>query len=260
MLTISNIYGHGFEPQRVSRLEALGFRIRPQVSTYMGSQICRFIDFEEGPALEVIEVEDHKEYLDFVPEGMKPYCPGISLIVPEGSNAAIGDFERRFRHLDPYTLHVNYDGSQVHNGPGWNYLNFKIPVVPDTFIWLTAFDQPPPTTQYETVHPNTITGLAGLVFDLDVEQLKGLSQLVNESFTAGAMKVGDVQVWSRNAITDFPTLRPKAFPLTAILLKAQNLDTFAAYGDRVRQTSFMTQPAVLIETSRLAWDLIVVAA
>jgi hypothetical protein len=260
MLSISNIYGHGFDRSQISKLEALGFRLRPEVSTYMGSQICRFIDFEESPALELIEVEDHQGYLDFVPAGMTPYCPGISLVVPDGSGSTIADFEREFRHLDPYPLHLNYDGSQEPNRPGWNYLNFATPVVLDTFIWLTAYDQPKPVTRYETAHPNGVTGLAGLVFDLNVEQLKGLSRLVGADFTTGVMMIGDVQVWSRNAVTEFPTLSAKAFPLVAIIVKARTLDAFASLSDCARRTSFMTQPAVLIETNRLAGDLIVVAA
>ena len=77
---------------------------------FSGSQHCRFIDFKEGPALELIDVEDHKAYLDFVPKEMMPYCPGISLALPEGSERRIEEVERGFRRLRPYTLHVNYDG------------------------------------------------------------------------------------------------------------------------------------------------------
>ena len=171
MLTITNIYGHGFDRCQVSKLEALGFRIRPQISRYMGAQMCRFIDFEKGPALELIEVEDEMEYLDFVPEGMEPYCPGISFALPEGSEKSVEDFGRELRHLQPYALHVNYDGSADRRGPGWNYLNSGVPIVRHTFIWLTEYEEPRPRREHETDHPNTVQGISGLAFDLEVGSL-----------------------------------------------------------------------------------------
>ena len=257
MLVISNIYGHGFDCRQLSKLETLGFRIRPQGSTYMGSQICRFIDFEGGPCLELIEVEDDKEYLDFVPKGMIPYCPGISLILSEGSKTTISDFEREFQRLCPYALHVNYDGNTDPRGPGWNYLNFGIPVVTDTFIWLTELDAPRPVRDYDTDHPNAVKGIEGLVFDLEVESLKGLSQLVREDIMGGVLRIGGLQVWSKRAVDDFPDLHDKVFPLVAIILKAESLDYFAAPVGGAREASFMSRPAIHVETSKLSWDLLI---
>ena len=257
MLTISNIYGHGFDRRQLSRLETLGFRIRPQISTYMGSQICRFIDFKEGPALELIEVEDEKAYLDFIPAGMKPYCPGISLALPEGSGKRIQDFEREFRQLRPYALHVNYDSSTDPNGPGWHYLNFEIPIVPDTFLWLTRFDEPRPVKHHDTHHPNAVGGIVGLVFDLETESLKVLSELVEEGHEKDVLKVGSVAVWSRSTMDDFFSTRDKDFPLIAIVLKVESLDHFSTSMDGIREVSFMSRPAVHIETTRQSWDLLV---
>src|SRR3990172_13176093 len=135
MIAISNIYGHSFGARQLSQLETLGFTMRPQVSRYAGAQLCRFIDFERGPCLELIEVEDDQAYRDFLPDGMHAYCPGISLALPQAGR--LGDYEHEFRHLRPYRLHVNYDGSSGSPGPGWHYLNFAVPVVENTFIWLT---------------------------------------------------------------------------------------------------------------------------
>ncbi|MBN1963737.1 MAG: hypothetical protein JW910_03755 [Anaerolineae bacterium] len=258
MLTISNIYGHGFDRQEVARLETLGFKVRPQASTYMGTQICRFLDFERGPALEVIDIEDHQAYRDFVPAGMVPYCPGISLILPDDSNKTLADFEREFSDLGPYTLHVNYDGSQVPAGPGWNYLNFERLVVPGTFTWLTACDPSVPSARHETAHPNGVLGVIGLVFGLESAALKGLARLAEVAFDAGVMTIGGVQVWSRGALTDFPALGAKEFPLIAIVVQARSLGYFAAGADRVKRVSFMDQSAVHIETNPRSWDLLVV--
>jgi hypothetical protein len=216
------------------------------------------MDFQTGPVLELIEVEDPQAYLDFVPKGMVPYCPGLSLVAAEGSETTLNDFARAFHHLDPYMLHLNYDGSPDPTGPGWNYLNFGTPVVADTFTWLTAYDQPKPVRQYDTAHPNGITSVIGLVFDLEIERLKELAQLVQQPFLEGAINIGGVQIWSRPCLRNFPTTVEKAFPLTAILLQAGNLDYFAEHD--VRECSFGSRPAILIETNRLSWDLIVIGA
>jgi hypothetical protein len=96
MLTISNIYGHGYGEAQIERLRSLGFKIRDRVSRFAGAQLLRFVDFPERPSLEFIEVENESEYSDFLPQGMVPYCPGISLLVPESSSKDINDFQHRF--------------------------------------------------------------------------------------------------------------------------------------------------------------------
>ena len=78
-LSLQNIYSHGYQSGDPDPLQELGFNYRPQVSTYAGAQTLRFIDFSSCPCLECIEVTDHQAYLDFIPPGMVPYSPGISL-------------------------------------------------------------------------------------------------------------------------------------------------------------------------------------
>lgn len=257
MFTISNIYGHGFDGSQFSRLEALGFRRRSQVSRYMGSQLCYFIDFKEAPSLELIEVEEDKEYLNFIPPGMIPYCPGISLTLTSGSKLSLNDFEREFQQLRPYALHVNYDGSLAPRGPGWNYLNFGGPVVMNTFIWLTEFDEPRPVRRYEMDHPNTVIGVEGLVFDLEIENLKGFSQLIGKNIEGERLKIDRLQAWSKHALNNLPHLHDKVFPLVMVILKAQQLDYFAALPDGAKEVSFMSRPAIHIETNKLSWDLLI---
>jgi len=256
MLSISNVYGHGYDAQQISRLEQLGFNIRPQVSRYMGAQLCRFIDFERGPCLELIQVEDDRAYMDFLPDGMRAYCPGISLVVP--STETIGDYEARERHLRPYSLHVNYDGSSDALKPGWNYLNFGIPVVKDTFIWLTAYDEPRPIREHLTQHPNRVTEIAGLVFDLESEDLKELRKLNRGSVSEGSFQIGNVSVWSKDVLGDVLELQGKNFPLKAIVLRVENPNYFSSLTENIRYGSFRSQPAVFIATSHISWDLVII--
>ena len=257
MLSISSIYGHGFDSPLVSRLEALGFRTRAQMSRYMGAQLLRFIDFERGPCLEMIEVEDERAYLDFVPYGMRAYAPGISLVLSQGET--IRDYEREFQHLHPYGLHVNYDGSPGSLGPGWNYLNFGIPLVADTFIWLTTHDEPRPEREYISSHPNAVKGMEGIVFDLGVDSLAELRQLVKGESTDGAFRIGDLGVWPRDTLDGLIQGHDKVFPLAAIILRAENLDYFMAFPKQVKPCTFMSHSAVHIATNRQSWDLVVIA-
>jgi hypothetical protein len=257
MLSISNIYGHGFDAIQVSRLESLGFRIRPQVSKFMGAQVCRFIDFEQGPCLELIEIEDDKAYMEFIPDGMRAYCPGISLAISDTEK--MNNLERQIQHLRPYALHVNYDGSPGSDKPGWNYLNFGNPIVADTFIWLTACDEPRPIRERVTHHPNTVKGIDGIFFNVGDHSLKELERLVMEKLTSDALTIDGLTVWSRGTLDEFQIENDKDFPLAAIILRAENLDYFAKFPEQIKRFSFMSHPAVHIATNRYSWDLVVIA-
>ena len=257
MLAFSNIYSHGFGTNQLSQLEALGFGIRSQASRYMGAQLCRFIDFERGPSLELIEVEDDQAYMDFIPDGMQAYCPGISLAL--SADESLAAYEGEFSHLRPYPLHVNYDGSPGSLEPGWNYLNFAASVVRDTFIWLTAYDEPRPVKEHVSSHPNTVQGIEGIVFDLDSDELNSLRQLVKGELTQGAFEINGLKVWTRDAIDASLVGQDKVFPLVAVVLKAENLGAFTDLPGQARPFSFMSQPALHGVTHRRSWDLVVIS-
>ncbi|HML23895.1 MAG TPA: hypothetical protein PKD09_19725 [Aggregatilinea sp.] len=257
MLTMSNLYGHGFDRQQLEMFEALGFTLRPQESIYMGSQICRFIDFNSGPALELIEVEDRAAYEAFVPAGMAPYCPGISLVVAEGATA-LDEYEREFAALEPYRLHVPYtEGDE--RGPGWHYLNFGVPVVRDTFLWLTAYDEPKPASGEHCDHANGVQGVVGLVFDLSPADLACLSRLTGQSLVDGMLTVGSVAVIANSADGSDLGGSPKTFPLRAVVMRASSLDAFASYAPGAQNVTLMGRPALLVEMNPLSWDVLVTA-
>jgi hypothetical protein len=123
VLSVASLYGHGFDVAQRGALQDAGFSLRPQPATYAGSQLCHFIDFPTGPVLEVIEVTDRSDYALFVPSGMTPYCPGISLVVSDGSPAGLDEYERRFANYEPYRLWVPYQEGAQPAAPGWRYLN-----------------------------------------------------------------------------------------------------------------------------------------
>lgn len=254
---VSNVYGHGFDGGELARLRALGFDLRPEVSTYPGSQVCSFLDFARGPALELIEVGDERQYLDFAPPGMEPYCPGISLVAAEGSLATLADLEREFADCEPYRLHVGYDGSTDAGTPGWNYLNFGKALVPGTFIWFTTFDEPRPTKEYRVTHGNGVVGVTGLVFDLQSGALRRLFDLAGASVIDGVLRIGDLDVWARDQVAELPAGRDKAFPLVAVVLEAMSLDRFSRRREDVIEITFMAEPALLVVTNKRSWDLVV---
>jgi len=256
-LSLRNVYCHGYQGGDLEPLQLFGFCYRPQVSSYAGAQTLRFIDFSSCPCLECIEVTDHQAYLDFIPPGMVPYSPGISLGLAEESQKSIQDFQEEFEDWGPYLLHENYEGSQEEYQPGWNYLNFTRSVIPDTFIWITECEKPYPATHPKTNHPNKVTGVTGLVFDLEEGDLVGLSNLTGEPFREGKLDLGGVQIYSREAAPLDDSLPEKEFPLSAVILKAETLNFFNQLENQLTQCRFLGQPALRIKTPPGSWDLII---
>ncbi len=256
-LYIRNIFSHGYQGGDLDLLQSIGFVYRPQVSAYAGAQTLRFIDFSSCPCLEFIEVTDHQAYLDFVPPGMVPYTPGISLGLVEESQKRVQDFQAEFEEWEPYLLHENYEGGQEEYQPGWNYLNFTRSVIPDTFVWITECEKPFPATHPKTNHPNEVTGITGLVFDLEEGDLAGLSALTGEPFQEGRLDLGGVKIYSREAPPLGDRLPEKEFPLSAVILKAKTLNFFNHLENPLTQCRVLGQPALRIKTPPDSWDLIV---
>lgn len=256
-LSIQNIYSHGYQQGDLDLLQGIGFSCRPGVSTFAGSQTLRFIDFSSCPCLECVEVTDHQAYLDFIPPGMVPYTPGISLGLVEESQKSIQDFQAELEGWGPYLLHENYEGSQEEYQPGWNYLNFTRSVIPDTFVWITEYEKPFPATHPKTNHLNNVTGITGLVFDLEEKDLAGLSSLTGEPFREGKLDLGGVKIFSREAAPVDDRLPEKEFPLSAVILEAKNLDFFHQLENPLTQCKVLDQPAVRIKTPPQSWDLII---
>jgi hypothetical protein len=257
MLKIDSIYGHGFNDQQTERLESMGFRIRPLVSRFAGSQVLRFIDFSEGPSLEFIEIEDEREYLEFLPKGMVPYCPGINLVLSEIAPQGLKEFQNKFKDWGPYSLHVNYDGSDDAGKPGWNYLNFEIPLVRDTFIWLTEAEEPKPNRNIVTDHPNKVNNVIGLVFDLEEQELLNLSQLVCAKIVEGIFEINKVKIFSKDSFECSKKISNKEFPLVAIVLKSESPNYLQVEKIRAQEIHFFSKPSLHIPMNELSWDLIV---
>jgi hypothetical protein len=254
MLSIGSLYGHGFDDAQLAALKDAGFSLRPQTATYAGSQLCHFVDFATGPALEFIEVTDRSDYAWFVPAGMTPYCPGISLVVAGGSPAGLDAYERQFASHEPYRFQVPYQGGAKPGAPGWHYLNFARPLVPGTFIWLTAFDQPKPAPARAPRHANAVHGVVSLLFDLPPAQLDRLSQLAQAPITDGALRIGEVTI-----ATTGNGAPPGTFPLRAVVLSADHLDPVRARVPTAQPTHLAGRPALRIDTNPLAWDLLITA-
>ncbi len=260
MLSISNVYGHGFGVDAVRDLERAGFVTRPQSSRFPGAQLCRFIDFEEGPSLELIEVEDDRAYVDFAPMGMKPYAPGISLLLPEDARVGFPDFEERFAKLRPYRHHINYDGTEKPFKPGWNYLNFSLPVVEETFVWLTQLDLPRPYRPKPAAQVNGVRRVTGLVFDLPAQALERLAAVAGIKLSGDTMTVDGVRVWSRDALAEPVPRGIKVFPLVAVVLEAESLTDLPRSVRERGEASFLSRPAIRLPTNDLSWDVLITEA
>lgn len=258
MLAISNIYAHGFAAPLREAVERAGFTIRPRVSHYPGSQACRFIDFEDGPSLELIEVEDEKAYLDFVPNGMKPYGPGISLVIEEFAERDLAYFEAKHAAYRPYRLHWNFDGTDEPGKPGWDYLNFATPILRDTFLWITQVDEPRPPRPIPPLHANGVRGVTGLVFDLPARDLRGLAAILETDVRDGHLRINEVDICSRDALAESVPRHLKVSPLVAVVLETDHLEDLPRSIREGHETTFLSRPAVSLRTNDLAWDLLLV--
>ena len=260
MLQIGNIYGHGFGAAELAAIERAGFVLRRQASHYAGGQVCRFIDFEDGPALELIDVEDPKAYLDFVPDGMTAYSPGINLVVPEWAERELEDFEQKHDMFRPYRLHVPYDGSERPSAPGWNYLNFATPLLPGVFIWLTRLDPPEPRKPFVPRHLNGVSGVRGLVVRGNADSLRHVARVAEVALAGGAVTIEGVTLWPETSLEDLPKIRRKAFPLLAVVLETADLRDVPPDLRRAGATSFEDGPAVHLPLGDLSWDLLITEA
>lgn len=240
VLRVQNIYGHGFAAQ-VARLEGFGLALRAEASTYAGARLCRFIDFPAGPSLELIEVTDRSAYEAFVPAGMTPYAPGISLVAGDGSPATLDAYETGLSDFEPYRLHVPYSTELGPDSPGWHYLNFGMPLVRGTFVWLTAYDEPRPAPVAKPRHPGGFEGVAGLVFELDADELRPLSALVGTAPAGDELDVGGVRFIAAGSAG-----ASDRFPLRTVVLRTDRAELVAE--ERLR-----------IATNRLCWDLLATA-
>jgi hypothetical protein len=256
-LSINNIYGHGFQRESLEYLHRAGFSYREHVSTYAGAQLLHFIDFYSCPCLECIEVTDRQVYLDFVPPGLVPYAPGISLVLAEGAEKTLQDYQEALSDWEPYLLHENYEGGQEEYLPGWNYLNFTRGLVPDTFIWITECEKPFPATYPKTSHLNQVTGITGLVFNLEESELTGLSELIGAPIKEGKMDLDEVSIYSRGGSPLEGKIPEKEFPLAAVILKADTLDFFQQLDPPLKEGSVLGEAAVQLETTPLCWDLMI---
>jgi hypothetical protein len=255
-IRIASVYGHGFDDGQRARLEALGFAFRPETSRFPGAQLCRFLDFETGPRLELIEVEDEHAYLDFALPGMEPYCPGVSLVAAPGSEVTSGQLRRELRDLDPYDLHVAYDDGDDPAAPGWSYLNLARPLVTGTFTWFTELDEPRPDRSRPPEHPNGVERVVGLVFDLPAAALGRLGETSRAEWTSGTFRVDDVEILSADASSRLASPGVKTFPLTAVVLEAPTLAAFVGARD-VQEVEIGAAAAVLVETNPACWDLVI---
>ena len=260
MLVIGNVFAHGFAKAQIEAIERAGFALRPTPTRYAGAQLCHFIDFEEGPALELIEVEDPKAYLDFVPNGMKPYEPGVNLVVPEWAERDLGDFDRRHAMFDPYHVHVAYDGSDDPAKPGWNYLNFATPLLPGVFVWLTKLDPPEPRRPLLPRHPNGAVGVNGLVFDGTPACLRYLARVAEAEPMDGTLVIEGVTLWPKTSLHDMPRIGGKCFPLLAVVLETADLTAVPREVRETHTVTFEDRPAVHLRTNDLSWDLLITEA
>ncbi len=254
MLSIGTLYAHGYSQDQLDLIQSLGFSLRPASSTYPGAQSLRFIDFINPPELELIHVHDELEYSNFIPPGMTPYCPGISLVVDPNSTKILEDYKVACNALGPYCLHFDYSGGNDPAKPGTNYLNFATPPVEKTFIYLTQYQVPIPELPTPPTHPNTASRVSGLVFNLPGRALASLFALWGQDPSEDAMALGGLHVYTELQVPNELKRRKKPFPLVAVVVTTGTPMTQPGRGRPV--IGWLGKQALLAEMNPLSWDII----
>lgn len=96
---------------------------------------------------------------------MRPYRPGLSLGLPEGSEKRWEDVEGEAANLHRCRLHVDYEGTRDPGKPLWTTRNFEAPVIPEMSLRLTRLDEPRPVRPRAPTHPPASrTGSEALLF------------------------------------------------------------------------------------------------
>jgi hypothetical protein len=188
---------------------------------------------------------------------MVPYSPGISLLLPEDTKITLQNYQERYSSWEPYLLHENYEGGQDDYKPGWNYLNFRSGLVPDTFIWITEKEKPYPASYPKTSHLNTATRISGMIFNLEESALSRLSELVDSPLQSGTLDLGGVTLYTQDALLLEKKHQHKEFPLAAVLLRADNLDFFHQLDPPPPTVNVLGETAVYLEMPPQCWDLII---
>ena len=235
-------------------VQSLGFSLRPESTPFAGSQILRFLDFSRPPALEFIRVEDEKAYREFLPPGMAPYSPGISIVIDTNSKPALTDYANAFREWKPYPIHFDNEGGNDPAKPGTDYLNFAIPLVEKTFIYLSQSRDAGREHPVPPVHANTAARVSGLVFDLPGESLKPLSSLAKLAPAEDNPAWGGVNIFDELYLTPELRRRKKLFPLAAVVVETDALTLNPAPGTRLIR--WLGKPSALVETNPMSWDII----
>jgi hypothetical protein len=102
-----------------------------------------------------------------------------------------------------------------------------------------------------------VTGVTGLIFNLEEAYLTGFSTLTGEPFQEGILGWEGVEIYTRDSSPLDERLPNKEFPLVALILKADSLDYFTRLETVLRRTTIRGQQAIWIETPQQSWDLII---
>jgi len=253
MLTIGTLYAHGYTRDQLDMIPSLGFSLCPESATYAGAQSLKFIEFPNPPVLELIHVQDDLEYAGFIPPGMTPYCPGISIVVDPKSTRTFEDYRAAFGAWKPYELHVDGSGGNDPAKSGTNYLNFEIPLIEKTFIYLTQYPQRVPEAPAPVIHPNPAARVSGLVFDLPGRALNPLFSLWGQEQSGAGAALGGLNIYSEIQCPDELKRRKKPFPLAAVVVTTASMPQ----PDRGRAViDWLGRQALLAEMNPLSWDII----
>ena len=193
------------------------------------------------------------------------FMPGFSLRSPTSLEACAASKQAQWAALGPRAVHRNYDWTDGgdERRPGWNFLQFDVPVLPGVEVWLTEYEASPRREQAridrlaQPKHRNGVDAFRGFVFDVD-DQAKGtLSMLTDSTWRDGVLTLHDgMEIFAQRERPEFAGLfASKTSPFKAVIMECPSLAHFCEVS-RLQPLDGLAMVRIA-STHPESWDILV---
>jgi hypothetical protein len=234
-----------------------------------GGQFSRFLLFDDGKYLEFIDIPDRAVFdAMLASRGRLPHATALSFKI-EGAvepffqemRAAFPGHGAIFEHKNPPQ---QMEGASERL-PGWNFIRFEKPLIPDAEIWCTEVEpRPGPKPKPAAAsHPNGASRVLGVVLGTNPSDgLSALERLTGRSARDGVLTLDDgTRLWGA---AQHPALAASfdgnRAALKAVVLEAEDLAAFKERSGAKERIEFSGRDATVLRGPDGAFDILVVGA
>ena len=279
--SLDHVVNKGETDPEFFKLQDLGFTLFDRFVDHPGPVRCRFINLNSGingvrRFIEFCHITDKEKFMANLAAEGKVYPDAIAPSVAVQINGQLERYynaiEPNFRDNDIKFQHRNYNWKEdnVSRLPGWNHVWFDKPLSKNFPIFMSEREPTEKWLKKKTsfyrkkrspflTHKNSVNGLIGIVL-ADMESQKLESFLHSErKDNRISLHDGSYFWFEAGARPELRTLlQKKKFPIKAVVLSADSLETFRKIAKPDHETDFFGEDAALIKLPDSMWDIIVV--